>query len=636
MLQRFSFLSNLPYDQLLIKNSILSSGPNNVAQSMVNAISYSGQMNYAATVRSAQEISNSVNTVGQQTVGAINSSTNSLSSKLDAIALTNFFGSLMVVGAVAVSTSILSKKLDRISYGIDRLGAQFTEGFSLLATKLDVQNNALVGIKDQLEKIYETLQSPTITQATEWRNLGLKRIGDELYPEAIDAFEKSIQYESTDPISNLMLGKLYLDAVDSNYNHHDPSKAESYLQKAVRYASASMKKIPELKEVQIEGLYLRSVALMAKASKLKLSNFAESEYLPLLNESLVVIDLLLSIAPEHLQGLYQRAKLFLVLNQKDESFRQLVELIDLDYQFLFNIYRDEDFTEFSDLAKQLTHKYSPLYHTDLRDESAKFYSLLTDLETNKCNIPDEMIQWLKKENIEEKQRGINYFNLITLQDCINKSMDYLTVLKFSIIELSKLLYEFRLKRKDFIETFKTNYNNIIREINMEYMDTFLFPLHFIPSLDKIDQYYKSVLNDPTLLDEKNTELYFNDLNKLRLISNKVSNIMQDIIRIIHLPTSEFSKKMFWKKYQGEFWRNVSLIAIAFYGLTYALGYLFGIGAGVIFFIMGLGAMVSLEDFIMTKYKKRYAEEYLVNELQKLNFQPGYYNSLVNKLSKYIK
>jgi hypothetical protein len=77
MLQRFSFLSNLTYDQHLIASGVLNatqSMPFGPARDIVQASLYGNLLGTQATIRGAQEVSLAVRDTGQATVSAIHDS----------------------------------------------------------------------------------------------------------------------------------------------------------------------------------------------------------------------------------------------------------------------------------------------------------------------------------------------------------------------------------------------------------------------------------------------------------------------------------------------------------------------------------------------------------------------------------
>ena len=319
-MDRFSYLSNNSYDGSVIANKVasatsnLSSGP---AKDIIQASLYGDGMNYRATVRGSNQLAKTmmaegrqtreaIYTTGANTVDAVNetgaNTVDAVNETGGNIVMSQVFGSLLTSGTIAISTMFVLNKMNKISPGIDRLGANFTEGMSLLSSKMDIQNNYLSDVKEELTKIHETLKSPNITQANEWRDTGLNRLSEELWPESIGAFEKAIEYSETDPLSNLMLGKLYLDAIDEEENYHDIDKAVQYFKKAYRYANASIGKAPNLKDTLADALYLLSTSLIAKGAMDKNSDNTGDDHNSSLVESLSYIKKLLQFDSNHMNA----------------------------------------------------------------------------------------------------------------------------------------------------------------------------------------------------------------------------------------------------------------------------------------------------------------------------------------------
>ncbi len=639
MIERFSFLSKIPYDQFLIKNSILGASniTNNPTQALISSVLYSGNVNLAGTIRSSQEISNAVTTSSAQTVTAINSSTGTLSNKISNVALANLFGSLMVVGAVAIASKYIGGKLDNISagidnisIGIDRLGSQFTEGFSLLSTKLDINNNVLSGIREQLEKIYETLKSPTVTKATEWRDLGLKRLGAGLYPEAIEAFTKSIEYESTDPIANLMLGKLYLDAVDKDFNYHNPSVAAEFFSRAVRYSWASLKEVPALKDVYIEALYLGSISTMLKASKL-MNLDANSEDIPrFLRSALDLINELLKTDPLHRQGKYQKAKLNLLLGDKKQAFDLLNELIEIDSSFLFAIFRDNDFIKYSEIGRLLIRKYDKKYTSSLILLSTAFYDMVEEVKMYKLDIPEEVYEWLKNENIETKQKGLPYLQNLTLLDCINKQLDYNNIFSRANNELKVIILEYKNIWDKAYEEHLSKYSSLLKQIDMDYIHESLFPQKKLKSIEDIESCYKDLCNKKTQYPAKFDPGVIADLVELAKVSKEAGNIVRDYNNLMQLGGREFWRGIGRANYSPEsFLMRYRLYTLVFF-LSVAIGAILQNNAGLIFFFVTcIGGVVLANYYMLKRFKNKYYESRISWKLD--NFSNDYKQFILSKL-----
>ena len=319
---RFPFMSNLTYDQHVIANRVFmqtATLPDGPDKAVIQSVLHGSRLGAQATIRAGQDTVNAISQSGTATVDAINASASSLSHQMHNVALANIFGSLLTSGTIAIATKLILKKADKLHDSVERLGVQFSEGLSLVVTQLDIQNRALSSIQEQLSKIHQTLKTPTATQAAEWRETGLLRMSNELYPESIKAFEQSLAFDETDPIANFMLGKIYLDAVSKDGNFHDPAKAKHFFRISNRYASAFQKNAPDLAVIKIDSLYLCAVAILAEANKHMVASHSKHLDEQALQSALDILDQITLLAPDHLQGRYLRAKILVFLGKTKEA-----------------------------------------------------------------------------------------------------------------------------------------------------------------------------------------------------------------------------------------------------------------------------------------------------------------------------
>ncbi|MBS4028895.1 MAG: hypothetical protein KGZ58_09670 [Ignavibacteriales bacterium] len=333
--------------------------------------------------------------------------------------------------------------MSRLEDGIEKLGVIFSEGMSLIASQLEIQNNNLTEVKEQLLKIHETLKSPAITQSTEWRNLGLDRLENGLWPEAIEAFLKAISLDGTDPISNLMLGKLYLDAVDKNSSFHEPEKAYQYFSKTIRYANALLNKAPHLENVRSESLYLCATALLAMAAIDRANGKSEEEQFKTIEQSLQTINQLLEVNPNHLQGKYFRTKILIILQREEDAFSEFKSLVEIEPLFLSTASSDGDFSKHSVIGKRIIERLEPWFRKSLGLQIITFYDLLEAVIFFELEIPSEMKQWLSKENIETRELGELKYSNTDYYELLNLETSIFSVLTFSNKQLSGLLAAFK-------------------------------------------------------------------------------------------------------------------------------------------------------------------------------------------------
>lgn len=411
--------------------------------------------------------------LGNQITGEIDYSTNRMVNSLDSIndsinnsaqlnALSNMLGALMTSGTIAISAGMIISQMKELKSGIERLGSVFTEGMSLISTKLDIQNHIMTNIQQQLEKIHNTLNSPTMTKAKEQRDLGLDRLTSDLLPEAKEAFINALSYDETDPISNLMLGKIYLDGVDSDFNFHDPKKAIEYFQKATRYSNAFYKKIPDLKDTKADAIYLSSLAFIA-------SDKSEENIF----KALDILNNLLKEFPEHTQGLYLKVKLLIILNRRDEAIDQCANLIGKDFTYISVALKDDDF-QTSKIGQLLIENMINFYNEQIFAYSESLRILADEMESLNIEINTEVTDYLDK-----------YFNKNDRIIINNPSNEILALLMLLEVSSENVIEE---KLHEYLQEFeelKASTLNLIEHINFEYIDSNIktsLPLHNKQSL----------------------------------------------------------------------------------------------------------------------------------------------------------
>lgn len=492
MFQRFSLLSGNTYENY-IRNAFSPAGVNNV-QEMTKALMSTNivSANYIAqsNLVSGARISSTIQNVGSQTISAFNrgaegtihavnqgteatvnalsENTNQTVSAISSLKLTNMFGSLLTVGAIASATYVINKKVDKVISGIELLGNQFTEGMSLLASKIDLQNNSLNDIKDRLKKIQEVLESPVMTQAAEWRNIGLDRLSNELIPEANEAFQKAVEYDSVDPISNMMLGKIHLDGIRYDYNYFDPDKSLNYFQKSSRYSRSTMGKIPELKKIYIEAIYFSAIALLAKAStitKEQTSSFDEN-----IERALTLVEDILITEPDYKQAQYLKAKFLVLLDKENEAKNYFDTLVKNDVNFLFMTFNDDDFIHHSALGKKILRDLEPFFRELTISKAKQFYELLKKMNEFNFEIPNNMQAWLNREHLIDYESAKKKINEIEFSNLLNPNSSLFNVFEISTYELSNI---FNYRLKEFEVKVDLNIDRIfsyINEIDWEYAD----------------------------------------------------------------------------------------------------------------------------------------------------------------------
>lgn len=113
-----------------------------------------------------------------------------------------------------------------VQASISDLQTDLNWALMLVVDRLGEQTALLTHVVAQLEAIYQTLDSPLLTQARELFRIGVDRFNRGLYGKALDSFLQAEQKDDVYFPLHLQLGLLYLSGKDNEVNLVDPIKAE--------------------------------------------------------------------------------------------------------------------------------------------------------------------------------------------------------------------------------------------------------------------------------------------------------------------------------------------------------------------------------------------------------------------------
>lgn len=140
----------------------------------------------------------------------------------------------------------LNQNLDALTLGIERLGAAFEYGISLLAHQLEVQNQQIGKIVKHFEAIDKKLATPTLTQAREFYNIGRERFRKGLLDKGLESLLKAEAKNDVDFLTQYSIGYLYLYGKNLEADVIDIPKAEQHFRTAARYAKVEIEEIPDV------------------------------------------------------------------------------------------------------------------------------------------------------------------------------------------------------------------------------------------------------------------------------------------------------------------------------------------------------------------------------------------------------
>lgn len=238
--------------------------------------------------------------------------------------------------------SDISYGIENVSRGIEGLRSDFNYGMSLVISQLEAQQKQLSGMLEKLDVIHKVLESPTRTQACEFRTMGLERLSRGLLDKALESFLQSLEKEETDFFVQFQVGKLYLYGIDEDDDVIDIDKAGKHLKEAMRYAKADIERLSEAKKYFAESCFHYSIAYYTQAIE-KLKESKKEEAGNLLNEAINCVKIAIEISPEFTESLYHCAKYYVLLNKKEETFQYLSEAIIIDENYIEKLNKDSDF-----------------------------------------------------------------------------------------------------------------------------------------------------------------------------------------------------------------------------------------------------------------------------------------------------
>jgi len=245
-------------------------------------------------------------------------------------------------GTLKEGFGIIGRKIDDLGYGIESLGATFSFGMGLLAQQIEVQTHILRDMLEKLDSIHKTLESPTLTQAREFYNMGRERLQRGLLDKALEAFLKAAEKNDTDFFTQYSLGNIYLYGKNEDCNIIDLGKAKVHFMNAARFAKSEIKDLPEAKKYCGEAYFHLSILEYLFANDAyQTGNLDETNRL--LGESAKMAKKAFEIYPVLVESYYQHAKATALLKDVEQTIQSLKFAIQTDRNYSIKIDIDKDF-----------------------------------------------------------------------------------------------------------------------------------------------------------------------------------------------------------------------------------------------------------------------------------------------------
>lgn len=250
----------------------------------------------------------------------------------------------------------VAQALEGTTAAIDSLRSTFEYNMALMLEQVQLQNQVMLGMLHQMEAVHATLQSPTMTQAREFYQIGCERLQKGLPDKALEAFLEAAKRDDANFLTQLMIGKLYLYGATEDCNIIDLQQAEKFLLAAARYAKAEAPQLPAASQVAGEALLHAAIACYAQANDHSLNGNKE-EAKRMLQASLELSQQARDTSPQLSESHYHHAKFAALLGDGSTAATSLEKAISLDENYCIKVDTDRDFRlvrrEINDLFMRL-------------------------------------------------------------------------------------------------------------------------------------------------------------------------------------------------------------------------------------------------------------------------------------------
>jgi len=377
---------------------------------------------YLALNQCVEDINGTVRKLGDQISYVIPQQAKEIIASNEALSRTFCDKFNEVNGTISEGFDIIGQKIDNISQGIETLNATFNYGIILLVKELEVQTKLMNNILEKLDSIYQTLKSPTLTQAREFYNIGRDRFRKGLLCESLESFKKAEEKNNTDFLTQYYLGHLYLYGKNEDYNVIDLTEAEKHFRNAAKYASTEFKELPEAKKFYGESYFHLSVLYFIVANEKfeKGENADEVEHVT--KDSAKAAKKAIEIYPELSVSFYQYAKACALLKNKEEAIKNLEIAIRIDRNYCIKATIDKDFDNIRTDILKLFERLRREAEKEANRVPNKIRELLDSYiySTKDAKQAMQKINELLKD-AKQLYRGGTYFDYLEVIECLNNT-----------------------------------------------------------------------------------------------------------------------------------------------------------------------------------------------------------------------
>lgn len=268
--------------------------------------------------------------------------------------------------------------LQDVNASIDSLHADFNYSMGLLLEEVYIHNKLLTDLLGKLDAIHKILESPMLTQAREFYNIGCERLSKCLLDKALEAFIQAENKNDTDFFTQFHIGKLYLYGIDDDDNVLDLEKAQKHLLLASRFAKAEITVDPTFARFAAEALLHASIAIYAQlGDKALVSDAGKTKQL--LEEAKGLTSEAVKLHPQLSESYYHAAKYSALLNEPQIAIPNLEDAITADRDYAVKVDIDHAFDPIRPHVLALLSKLKDGKQLESEDKLKQVAQLLGDV-----------------------------------------------------------------------------------------------------------------------------------------------------------------------------------------------------------------------------------------------------------------
>lgn len=323
------------------------------------------------------------------TTGVLGAKLDSMNAKLKIIGTGLYTAVSKNTLQIAASTEMLKKTFNegfdavnnRLDLGFAGISSEFgamnaamTAGFDQMKVSLDYWGNEIC---DKLDAIHDIVNNPLLTASRELYRRAVANAKKQFFEEALEDIKGAVEKNKTDYISWGLMGRIYLFGVSEFSNAIDVPKALEAFTNACKYISPDTDESEEAKKMAAEYYFYAAYANYILANESRLANKAE-DVKKYLEDSIKANAKSYALSNTMYEALYDKARAYSLLEQKDNTLKALEEAIRADGLYSVKALGDPDFKNIEEDIVVLI--------TKLRDE---MYSNVEKLKPEILDVIDK-------------------------------------------------------------------------------------------------------------------------------------------------------------------------------------------------------------------------------------------------------